>query len=145
MTVKAIYDGKTIRPLDTRKIDAFKGALKPNEYVELTFKRWSDSRTSRQNRYLHSLIQRYAKALGYSVSFAKTELCCEFGVAEKWDEATFTPPDYAVKFELYHLELWMRKSTTEYTTKEMKELIDGIKMACFENDIDISDIEPEDA
>lgn len=144
IAVKAVVEERKIRPLEPGKIEQFKSDIEEGEYVELTFKKWANSRTDRQNRYLHALIQRYRQAMGYSMSEAKNELCIEFGIAEEFREETFDPPPYTVRFVLYHGKLYMRKSTPEYTTGEMKTLIDGIKMACYENGIDIDDIEPEE-
>ena len=145
MTTKARYTNGTIAPLTYDKIKAFKAKLKDGDFVELGFRRWRESRTDRQNRYLHALIQRYRSAMGYSMTAAKNELCIEFGIAIKianWED--FDTPEWYGIFCEYHDVTYFRKSTTVYTTKEMKELIDGIKLAMTDNGIDYQDIEPEE-
>jgi hypothetical protein len=148
VTVKAQYvqrEGRqVIQPLSAERIEFFKKKIKLGDFVALEFKKWADSRTDRQNRYLHALIHRYKDVLGYSMEDAKNELCINFGISVLYEPESWDPPDWGGHFALYHHELYFRKSTREYTTVEMKALIDGIKLACFENGIDIDDIEPED-
>jgi len=149
VTVKAQYVQRegagVILPLSSERIKSFKQKIKLGDYVEIAFKKWNESRTDRQNRYFHALINRYRDALGFSMEEAKNELCIQFGITVKVDNwEDFDPPDWGGTFVLYFNELYFRKSTREYTTVEMKALIDGIKLACYENGIDIDDIEPED-
>ena len=139
MTVKAIYAGGAIRPEEIDKLGAFKKNLNDGDWVEMTFKKWKDTRSDRAFRYFHALMNRYSQALNINRVFAKHELCILYGEAVPYDEH-FEPPEWPGHFVNYHGEIWFRKSTNTYKTDEMARLIEGTLMALNENGVDIEDL-----
>lgn len=91
-------------------------------------------------RYFHKVRDRYAEAFGYSKLFAKVELKYLYGVNIPYDE-NFKPPKRAGQFVEIYGTMVFQISTNAYTKKEMTALIMGLKKACYENSIDISDLE----
>jgi hypothetical protein len=144
ISVKAYYTSKGIEPAseDGDKLQYFKKQLNEGDAVEITFKKWQEARSDRAFRYFHAIMNRYADELGLSQVWAKHELCINFGVAVEYDDK-FEPPSWPGHFVEYHDKIFFRKSTKNYTTREMAHLIDMSLTTLEENGIDIEDLKIE--
>ena len=142
VTVEAVITSGSIRPMDQGKIQAFKDAHGEGEVVYLSIT--DDApHSSGAMKYWHKLRDRYADEMGYDREFAKAELKLRFGDYRRAEDVLADPPKEEGRFvEMYNVIWWM-KTLREYTKEEMKTLTDRTKAACFENDIDISDLVTE--
>jgi len=140
ITVKAVYGQRgVITPLEPGKIEQYKKTLTEGQELELTFKNWEETRGGRAFRFFHVIVKRYSDALGVSQVWAKHELCINFGITLEYSEG-FQPPDWAGHFVDYHGTIYFRKSTNEYTSGEMVQLIKGSIQALQDNGIDTEDL-----
>ena len=139
ITVRAVYVSGVITPEEQDKINFFKKTLNDGDLVEISLKKYSETRSDRAFRYFHAIIDRYAKELGLSKVLVKNEMCIQHGIAVEYNEK-FTPPEWRGRFVDYYGEIYFRKSTIEYTIEEMSQLIKGALLACSENGVNIDDL-----
>lgn len=126
------------------QVNHYKELMEPNIPYQFTISLPEEMRGENAFRYFHKCRDRYAEALGYSKPFAKVELKYLYGVNIPYDE-NFKPPKRAGQFvEIYGVMVF-QISTNKYTKKEMTALIMGLKKSCYENGIDISDLEIPEA
>ncbi len=142
--IKCIVWGKDLVPDDRSKLQEFCAPLEDGTAVEMKLSVWESGRSENASRYFHKLRDRYASALGYTREYGKAELKYMWGDRLDYDGDTvagdFEVPKWAGKFvEMYGRTIFM-KSTSEYTTKQMCDLIEGTISSCIENSIDIEDL-----
>lgn len=145
-TVKAQVTSAGIEPLDRDRLARYKEALKPGEFVRITFEPWEDKRSGEAFRLFHAYMNRYAAAQGYNQYDAKEELKRLFGVTIRIiDVAAFiiNPPKRSGRFVELHSEIHFHISTKEYTKSEMSRLLDGTIQACYDVGADIEGMEVE--
>ena len=141
-TVKAQVTSAGIEPLDRERLARYKEALKPGEFVRITFEPWEDKRSGEAFRLFHAYMNRYAVATGYNQYHAKEELKRLFGVTLRYVQV-FIPPKRSGRFVELHGETHFHISTTEYTKSEMSRLLDGTIQACYDVGADIEGMEVE--
>ena len=127
----------------------FKATLKDGQKVRVTFS--DDVLSPRQEayNYWHKLRDRYAEHNGYDKEWAKVELKYLCGYYLPYSDG-FKPPKWAGKFvEMpsgYPHPIVFLKSVTAYTRKQLTELTERTKQACFDTHTDIQDLlEAKDA
>jgi len=142
MTVAMVKIGENLSLVDSeaQRFREYKASVSEGELVEADFRSPSKKATAQQARLFHPLAHRYAATLGYNQVEAKHELCILFGVSVSMGQALEAPPSWSGYAVEYHGVKYLRKSTTQYTVAEYKDLIDGTVHACIEADVDIEDI-----
>lgn len=128
----------------TEQVEHYKQRMEPNIPYRFIITLPEETRGDNAFRYFHKVRDRYAEALGYSKPFAKVELKYLYGVNISYDD-NFKPPKRAGQFVEIYGAMVFQISTNKYTKKEMTALIMGLKKACYENSIDISDLEIPEA
>jgi len=140
--IRAVFRDGRFTTEDQKEIDKFKKTLVEGELVEISYRKWHDTRSQRASNYLHALLQRYAHSTGNALINVKNELCISFGISLQYGPG-FEPPGWGGHFVEYYGTIYFRKTTKEYTIPEMCALIERIKVACYDNHIDIEDLEIE--
>lgn len=143
IVVNGIKDGERIKvvPDDIAPFARYKLGVEEGSMVEIVFRPIDESASSRAVRLFHAIRDRYADALGFERDYAKNELLCRFGISLPIDRAA------EAEWEGRVINIWgkdlFRKSILAYKKSEIHALIDGVCMACFENDIPTSDLKKE--
>ena len=124
---------------DALRFARFKSDIPEGVEVEAEFRGVTPPSSDRSLKYFHALRDEYANALGYDKERAKNELCCMYGVALEADGLDEIPPWSGHVITIWE-RVYYRKSVADYTKKEMNALIEGVKQACFDNGVDISEV-----
>jgi hypothetical protein len=152
ISIKALLtEERRLEILDRQAIEEYKHLHPPGSFHRLTVEPWQEKRSEEAFRYFHKIRDRYATALGYNMEYAKKELKYMYGINVPYGERNsdgkiiteqnFLPPKWGGQFVEIYDEIVFQKSTLEYTVRQMAELTMGAKNACYENHIDISDLE----
>lgn len=121
-------------------LEEWKKGISDGQVVEVEFRGPALSSSNRARKKFFTLRDLYANALGYDKGYAKDELCCMFGVAQE-AEAGECPEGWH-EIVIWD-EGWHRKSLSNYTQREMYNLIENVLKSCHENGIDTSLIQQE--
>ena len=149
MTIKALYNGKNIIPQEPEKLIEYKCSLADDAVLALTFEPWEERRTGKQQRLLHALLGRLARAWGMSLEVVKVQFKTELGYylpATKILDGTLRPKwrgkfvDLAEVYSGHEPELVFLRSEADYTRKMESEFTERVLLACDENGVDVSDI-----
>jgi hypothetical protein len=154
MVVQAIYDGRSIKPLDREvgRLDAYKQGLTKGDRITLQFDKTSEVRTRLQQGLFHELIGRYARAMGESMADVKLRMKADLGYwlpADKLLAGEIPLPKWRGSWtdlhELYPLLFTERyivflRSEADYTRKMSSELTEYAIKYCQENGVNIDDI-----
>jgi len=152
MTIKAIYDGARIVPVDAHALDGFKARLKPGQPVAVTVARWGEARSNQQQRLLHALIGRYARGNFLAMPVVKMTWKVDLGwwlPADKILTGDLDMPKWPGQWvdlhELYpslhapHTIAFVR-SEASYTKLMEQSFIDYALECCAGSGVDIEDI-----
>uniref|UniRef100_A0A6M3LCB6 Uncharacterized protein n=1 Tax=viral metagenome TaxID=1070528 RepID=A0A6M3LCB6_9ZZZZ len=128
-------------------LESLTGDTKVGEYCRLILEKWSDNRSGRQFRYFMALVTRVSHHLGVAKADQIERYKCDFGVSTQYGEG-FVPPTRPGRFcqpwpRERPGEFWFIVSLNDYTMHEMAHLIEGTKQHCYENSVDIDDLEVE--
>ena len=128
-------------------LESLTGDMEVGEYCRLTLEKWSDNRSGRQFRYFMALVTRACHQLGVAKADQIERYKVDFGVSTQYGEG-FVPPMRPGRFcqpwpRERPGEFWFIVSLNDYTMHEMAHLIEGVKTYCYENGVDIDDLEVE--
>ena len=152
MTVKAIYDGQHIKPIEYDRLIEFKATLTRDQVLALTVEPWDERRTRRQQALLHELLGRYARTNGEPLSVVKIRFKVDLGYYVPIDRL---PPtgDYVPSWRGAFVDLHdvypaihergsviFLKSEADYTRRQEREFIDCVMLQCSESGVEIADI-----
>lgn len=154
MIVRAVYDGKAIRP-DERgkaKLEKFKSKLKPEDTVAIRFEDWGSARSHLQQALLHSLISRYSRKNQEALETVKVRWKVRQGHyvpagkildgeidlppwRGKWVDLQAVDPDnHAEQFIVF------LRSESDYTTRMEADFIEYAIAQCQGSGVNIEDI-----
>ena len=121
------------------------GDAKTGDEYRMIVEKWSDNRSGRQFRYFMALVTRVSHQLGVAKADQIERYKVDFGVSTQFGEG-FVPPTRPGRFcqpwpRERPGEFWFIVSLNDYTMHEMAHLIEGVKQYCYENGVDIDDLE----
>jgi len=154
IVIRAIYDGRSIAPDEKARshLKAFKRWLSVGDPVAVTFQKWGRARTVLQQRLLHGLIGRYARANKEPLAVVKIRWKVDLGYyvpADKILSGELDMPKWRGAFHDLHAvypemhperTIAFVRSEAAYTTRMEKEFIDYAMQSCEASGVDISDI-----
>lgn len=152
VTVQAEYRSGRVHVLEPERLAAWKSRLEEGSQLAMTFELWEDARTRRQQRLLHELLGRYARAMNDNLGRVKMEFKVGLGhwlPAEKLLTRAVDFPAWKGEWvdlhnvnPFFHAEgtyAFVRSEST-YTKRMEGELIDAVLAACAENGVYVDDI-----
>ena len=139
--VHMVKTGGNLKVLDgfMKSFARFKSEVPEGCVVEAEFRGVSISASDQAFKYFHALRDLYANGMGYDKEYAKSELCCLYGVALEADGVKEIPQWSGHVVTIWD-QVYFRKSVAEYTRREMYALIEGVRVACRENSIDTREV-----
>ena len=152
ITVEGGVLNGNIRVTEQTRLQEWKQRLEPGTRLAITFELFEDARTRRQQRLLHELLGRYARALNQSLEHVKMEFKLDLGHWVPWEKIASgelklptwrgAPVDlHAHKPEYYPTRtIAYVRSEADYTKQMEGEFIDTVISACADNDVYVGDI-----
>ena len=137
-----LLEGK-VKLIEPEKVAAWAKSQPPGIELEVTFRKWADGRSLRANALFHELVGRYSKALGQNFSQVKYDFKHNYGIFLTAEQAIADAPPWNGRFVDYYGTLLFFKSTADFTIREFNELTKGALSMCFDNSVNIADIERE--
>lgn len=154
MIIRAVYDGKAIRPDDRgkAKLEQFKAKLSPEDTVAIRFEDWGSARTHLQQALLHALIGRYSRKNQESIGTVKIRwkvhqghylpaariLSGEVDLPPwrgRWVDLANVDPDNSPEQHIVFL-----RSEADYTTRMEADFIEYAIAQCQGSGVNIDDI-----
>ena len=147
IVLRGVIDHGDIRVVYTPKkkqdLADFKKSLPEGTIIEIVFKKWDATRGTLANNYFHAINKKYALANGIDVKDTKILFKYQYGVWVTYEEAIRDFPSWSGQFVQYGNEIVYMKTTAEYTRKEFRDITEGVKTKCLNENINIEDIEKE--